>query len=88
MRGPSQITAAGETFDRPMATVEAGGETYRIMRHPELWITGTAKEFLRDYNHSDRSNQNYNTLHPCWVDMKVLYEAVRARIERSRKRGK
>jgi len=72
-----QLQLDREVFvDDPVEAFDVAGVTYRLYRHPHLFITPSVRMWLEEY---DYSGNNYSMVpyldrHPCWLECKNKFE--------------
>ena len=72
------MTGAGYKSRRVIAQTSIGGVRYAFFRHPDLLISDTAEEWMREYEYSKRFNIPipYDQRNACWVEAMELYEML------------
>ena len=79
VRVPAQIEVAGQTLDRPLVSIDLGGITYKILRHPEVIIPPHIKEWIEDYEYTKEFKipTPFADRNPVWLDLRKQYEAIK-----------
>jgi len=76
--GPAYIEVAGQRIVKPLARIEYEGVEYRVIRHPDLLIPATVREWLNDYEYTTefRVPVPYEERHPCWLDARRVWSSA------------
>jgi hypothetical protein len=85
VREPSQIEVAGQVLDKPIARLDDfNGVSYVILRHPDCIIPPHIWAWVEDYEYTTeyRVPVPYQERHPCWLDMRKLWDQLIRRLRK------
>jgi len=82
VEAPPTLAVGNSDIEVPVTAFNVGDVTYRLWRHPELYITPSLRMWVQEY---DYAGNNYSLVpyldrHPCWIECKNILENMQEAI--------